>query len=404
MMSHVVHAIVAFASAHSGLAYALAFLLAGAESLPVIGALVPGTAAIVAFGALVPTGAIGFWPLLLATTAGAIVGDGLPVLAGASLQGARRLGLAAAASPRPDRGGRGVLRPSRWQGDRDRPVHPRRAGRGAAGRRHRGDVGGAVLFDERALGAAVGAGPCRDGRAHRQVADRAWRGCGPARRPGVRGVPAAGVPGVADAPRRRLARPARRAARRPAPCLGGRAEHLATKGGARPARSRPHRRLGAGRVGGGLDRQPVAAVRSDAGSARRRSAGAGRPGGAAHVPGLAGRMGRPHGGGGTRNRGRRGDARSRGRGGGLARGAAGLAAGAVTSPLRSRARSPSPWHSASRCGIRQGSRQGRVSARCPALPWRWRSPSTSFSPCWWPRSGAAVSASARSPGRSCWPA
>ena len=78
MMSHVVHAIVAVASAHAPLTYVLAFLLAGAESFPVIGALVPGTAAIVAFGALVPTGAIGFWPLLLATTVGAIVGDGLP--------------------------------------------------------------------------------------------------------------------------------------------------------------------------------------------------------------------------------------------------------------------------------------------------------------------------------------
>ncbi|MGH7211462.1 MAG: DedA family protein, partial [Acetobacteraceae bacterium] len=78
MMSHVVEAIVAVAGAHAPLTYALAFLLAGAESFPVIGALVPGTAAIVAFGALVPTGAIGFWPLLLATTAGAVVGDGLP--------------------------------------------------------------------------------------------------------------------------------------------------------------------------------------------------------------------------------------------------------------------------------------------------------------------------------------
>ncbi len=78
MMSHAVEAIVAVAGAHAPLTYALAFLLAGAESFPVIGALVPGTAAIVAFGALVPTGAIGFWPLLLATTAGAVAGDGLP--------------------------------------------------------------------------------------------------------------------------------------------------------------------------------------------------------------------------------------------------------------------------------------------------------------------------------------
>jgi len=78
MMAHVVDTIVAFARSHTLLAYGLAFLLAGAESFPVLGALVPGTAVIVAFGALVPTGALQFWFLVLSTTAGAIVGDGLP--------------------------------------------------------------------------------------------------------------------------------------------------------------------------------------------------------------------------------------------------------------------------------------------------------------------------------------
>lgn len=78
MMAHVVDAIVAFARSHTLLAYGLAFLLAGAESFPVLGALVPGTAVIVAFGALVPTGALHFWFLVLSTTLGAIVGDGLP--------------------------------------------------------------------------------------------------------------------------------------------------------------------------------------------------------------------------------------------------------------------------------------------------------------------------------------
>ena len=75
-MGHVVDAIVAFAQAHRALAYALAFVLAGGESFPVIGAAVPGTATIVAFGALVPSGALQFWPLVLATLTGAIVGDG----------------------------------------------------------------------------------------------------------------------------------------------------------------------------------------------------------------------------------------------------------------------------------------------------------------------------------------
>jgi membrane protein DedA with SNARE-associated domain/membrane-associated phospholipid phosphatase len=75
-MGHLVDAIVAFAQAHRVLAYALAFVLAGGESFPVFGAAVPGTATIVAFGALVPSGALQFWPLVLATLTGAIAGDG----------------------------------------------------------------------------------------------------------------------------------------------------------------------------------------------------------------------------------------------------------------------------------------------------------------------------------------
>ena len=67
---------VALAQAHSLLAYGLAFLVAGSEAIPIIGAAIPGTATIVALGALVPSGALQFWLLVVATTAGAIVGDG----------------------------------------------------------------------------------------------------------------------------------------------------------------------------------------------------------------------------------------------------------------------------------------------------------------------------------------
>jgi undecaprenyl-diphosphatase len=74
--------IIAFATAHSLLAYGLAFLLTGAEAFPVIGALVPGTAVIVGLGALVPGGALAMWPLVGATAAGAITGDGLAYLFG----------------------------------------------------------------------------------------------------------------------------------------------------------------------------------------------------------------------------------------------------------------------------------------------------------------------------------
>jgi undecaprenyl-diphosphatase len=58
------------------LAYAAAFLLTGAEAFPVFGALVPGTAVIIALGALVPSGALSFWPLVAFAKAGAVAGDG----------------------------------------------------------------------------------------------------------------------------------------------------------------------------------------------------------------------------------------------------------------------------------------------------------------------------------------
>ncbi|MBU6426453.1 MAG: bifunctional DedA family/phosphatase PAP2 family protein, partial [Rhodospirillales bacterium] len=81
-MQAFVSAIIAFAATHSLLAYGLAFLLAGAEAFPVVGALVPGTAVIVGLGALVPDGALAMWPLIGATAAGAMSGDGFSYLFG----------------------------------------------------------------------------------------------------------------------------------------------------------------------------------------------------------------------------------------------------------------------------------------------------------------------------------
>ncbi|HQT89831.1 MAG: hypothetical protein B7Z58_17315 [Acidiphilium sp. 37-64-53] len=76
MISHWVQSVVDFARAHTLLAYGLAFLLTGAEAFPIVGALVPGTAVIIALGALVPAGALRFWPLVAFATTGAIAGDG----------------------------------------------------------------------------------------------------------------------------------------------------------------------------------------------------------------------------------------------------------------------------------------------------------------------------------------
>ncbi|MFQ5784304.1 MAG: phosphatase PAP2 family protein [Alphaproteobacteria bacterium] len=64
------------AADHRVLAYGLACLLAMAQGLPGVGTLVPGSLVIVGFGALVPVGALDFLQLAVASTLGAILGDG----------------------------------------------------------------------------------------------------------------------------------------------------------------------------------------------------------------------------------------------------------------------------------------------------------------------------------------
>lgn len=76
-MPHFVTTIIELAGAHSYLAYGLVFVLAGSESLPVIGVFIPATAIIVTISALVPSGAISLWPLITSAAAGAIFGDGI---------------------------------------------------------------------------------------------------------------------------------------------------------------------------------------------------------------------------------------------------------------------------------------------------------------------------------------
>lgn len=66
-----------YIASHPHLAYAAIFLLALSESVPVIGAVVPGTAIIVGLAALVPSGVLRLWPMLILAFLGAIVGDGL---------------------------------------------------------------------------------------------------------------------------------------------------------------------------------------------------------------------------------------------------------------------------------------------------------------------------------------
>lgn len=77
MVASFFSAVTAFIAAHPHFAYAVVLLLALSESIPVVGIVVPGTAAILAISALVPSGVVTLWPLLASAIAGAIIGDGI---------------------------------------------------------------------------------------------------------------------------------------------------------------------------------------------------------------------------------------------------------------------------------------------------------------------------------------
>jgi len=66
---------VAFIAANREWAPWLVFLLALGETTAFVSILIPSTAILVGIGALVATGALDFWPLFVACTAGALVGS-----------------------------------------------------------------------------------------------------------------------------------------------------------------------------------------------------------------------------------------------------------------------------------------------------------------------------------------
>ncbi|MHC8322457.1 bifunctional DedA family/phosphatase PAP2 family protein [Pseudomonas sp. GB2N2] len=76
-MTSLVSSVIEFLTAHPHVTYLAVFLLALSESIPIIGAVVPGTAVILALSTLVPSGVLLLWPLLVAATLGAIASDGL---------------------------------------------------------------------------------------------------------------------------------------------------------------------------------------------------------------------------------------------------------------------------------------------------------------------------------------
>lgn len=68
--------LIAFVSAHPGLAYLTLFLAALLEAVPVVGSVIPGSTIILALSALVPGGELQLEPVLAAAVAGAVLGDG----------------------------------------------------------------------------------------------------------------------------------------------------------------------------------------------------------------------------------------------------------------------------------------------------------------------------------------
>lgn len=76
-MQHFITTLTDLLSSHPSLAVLGVFVLAATESVIVVGALVPGSAIMVALAALIGLGHLPLWPIMAAATLGAVAGDGL---------------------------------------------------------------------------------------------------------------------------------------------------------------------------------------------------------------------------------------------------------------------------------------------------------------------------------------
>lgn len=81
-MTGIAAAATAWIAANPGLTWAVAFVVAAAESVVVVGALVPGTPILMAIGAAASLGHVSLVGVVAAAVAGAILGDGLSYWAG----------------------------------------------------------------------------------------------------------------------------------------------------------------------------------------------------------------------------------------------------------------------------------------------------------------------------------
>lgn len=78
--------LLAWVSANPGWAGMVVFLMAFAESLAIVGMMVPGVAILFAVGALIGSGALDFWQMVGWAVAGAVAGDGLSFWLGKTYQ------------------------------------------------------------------------------------------------------------------------------------------------------------------------------------------------------------------------------------------------------------------------------------------------------------------------------
>jgi len=75
-VAYLIDPLIAFVSAHAGLAYFTLFLAALLEAVPIAGSVIPGTTIILALSALIPGGELQLQWVLAAAILGALLGDG----------------------------------------------------------------------------------------------------------------------------------------------------------------------------------------------------------------------------------------------------------------------------------------------------------------------------------------
>ncbi|MGD8617175.1 MAG: DedA family protein, partial [Gammaproteobacteria bacterium] len=85
-MSGLFEQVLSWVSLHPVWAGIIVFLVAMAESLAIVGVLVPGVAMMFGVGALISAGALEFWPTVAWAVAGAVLGDGLSFFLGRHFQ------------------------------------------------------------------------------------------------------------------------------------------------------------------------------------------------------------------------------------------------------------------------------------------------------------------------------